>query len=230
MPRGEPRTIDVIGDARFVEEVKEYVVDLVVQVRAPKRETVLKDLSELQRNCVQYLVTSGMRREEIVYGGSEVWRPWYWIDTGAKEAEHTITIRTPDIERLTGALSGLESIFENQRYSFTVRMRCPVFAATADAVLIAHREALRAARTRAGVLAEEIGAQLLDVMQIEEVAPNPANGLSTRPARRERDRAGDAEGAPQRQRSSGTGEDGRVRTEPPTRTVRVAYRVRFALK
>lgn len=230
MERSENSYIEVIGEGSYFEEVSEYVVDLGLEVRAAKDDTAIAEISDLRDTCIQKLVASGIGKDEIIDSGGEVWRPWFRRRKVAKEAHHKITIKTPDVERLSKALSELEAIFANKRHNFTIDMRQPVYDNDLTAAIEAQKHALTEARAKANALATEANVRLGSVIRIEELAKTKRSSG----AFGDDDWSGDsgrfalAAGATTDLAEGAVAEEP-VPTESPKRTIWVRYRVRFAI-
>lgn len=231
MERNDDFYIQVMGEGSYTEEISEYMADIVLEVRAAKDQTAVAEMSDLKDDCVKKLVDSGIRNDEIIDGGGEVWRPWFRRKKVGKEARHKLTIKTPDMERLSRALSELEPIFENQRHHFTIGMRQPVFSDDLSAAIGAQKQALEEARTKAHALAEEAQVKLGGIVRIEELERTKRDSGSFG----DHDWYGDSSrfgvaGAPSEVLGELGEEEESVPLESPKRTIWVRVRVRFAIQ
>jgi uncharacterized protein YggE len=230
MKKSENHYIEVMGEGSYTEEVSEYIADIILEVRAAKDQTALTEISDLKDHCVKQLVASGIRNDEIIDSGREVWRPWFRRKKVGKEARHKLTLRTSDIERLSKALSEIEPLFSGQRHHFTIEMRQPVFSDNLSAVIEAQKQALEEARTKAKALAREAQLQLGGIIRIEELAKTKRSSG----AYGDYDWEGDSDrfaaaAAPAIMLGDLAEESEPAALESPARTIWVKYRVRFAI-
>lgn len=164
------RYIEVIGESTLIETIQEYVADINLSVRASQPKTALDEVIALRDRCIETLIDSGLVRLELKEGGAEVWRSWFSRKQAGQEAFQKIMITCSEIGRLLKALSALEPLFENSRYSFALNMRRPTFSASNDLKQQARSAAIQDAYTHANLLATAAQLKLLEVAQIEEVS------------------------------------------------------------
>jgi len=162
--------IEVVGSATLLEEPVEYRADLNIVVRAAQAENAMKEVGELRSQCIRVLKDAGLTEKDLREGGAEMWRPWFWRKKPGREAMQKILVSCSDVQPLYQALSHLEPLFENQRYSLSVSMRKPHFSASDDARIQARRGAVADAREKATALASEGGLMIKGISQIEELA------------------------------------------------------------
>jgi uncharacterized protein YggE len=161
--------IEVVGSASLLERTSEYRADVTLVVRAAQIEMALREVVDLRSQCIRKLKEAGLAGDELREGGTEVWRPWFWKKKPGQEAAQKILVSCDDAQRLYYALSALEPIFENQRYSLSVSMRRPRFVATDEARRKAQSAAIADAKLKAQIIASEAGVQLVTVAQVEEL-------------------------------------------------------------
>lgn len=126
------RFIEVISEGEYNEEIEQYVADLRLEVNASTEETALTEIEVLKDKTIGMLLESGLAPEELFDGGMEVWRPWYGKKKTGKQVWYKLTVKHKDAERFSGAISRLEPLFANQRYSFTLDMKQPLFKPEPD--------------------------------------------------------------------------------------------------
>lgn len=229
MEPAEGKYIDVVGEGMFEEQVKNYIADLTIEVKASKSETAIKEADKLKAKCIQKLIKSGLEPDQIIDAGKEVWRPWWGSRKVAKEAYQKITVKTNDVDLLSKALSATESLFDNQRYVFTINMRQPEFEPAEGVKEEALKEAIKDARYKAVALASESGLTLTNVLQIQELK----QAKRSSGAMGDWDWAGDSDrfavaAAPMALADAGGA--GAPDIESPKRAIWVKYRVRFGVE
>jgi uncharacterized protein YggE len=161
--------IEVIGQGTLTEKVVEYRVDLSVTVRAAQGDAALKEATELRDRCIRTLKESGIKGSELMEGGGQVWRPWFWKKKPGQEVSHKILIACPDRDRLFKALGALEPLFDNHRSSLLVAMRQPKFEATSGERSTAMSGAITNANSSAEIIAHEAGLSVTGVIEVEEL-------------------------------------------------------------
>ena len=87
--------IEVVGESKYLGIVENYVADIHIIVRAAKSETAIDEAINLRKRSIETLISNGL-----------------------EEFYQKIIICCGDINRLISALSALEPLFENQRYTF----------------------------------------------------------------------------------------------------------------
>ena len=164
--------IEVVGESKFIQTVKEYVADINIIVRATKSEIAVNEAMNLRNSCIEILLSNGLQKHEIKEGGIEIWRDWFARrkQKPGKEASQKIIATCEDIARLIPALSAIEPLFENQRYTFTVYMCQPVFSASEEVQEKARSEAIKNAISHAQIIAKTANVEIKDVFQIEEIS------------------------------------------------------------
>ncbi|MEO1431573.1 MAG: SIMPL domain-containing protein [Cyanobacteria bacterium J06633_8] len=169
--------IEVVGESKYLETVQEYVADINMMVRATKSETAVNEAINLRNSCIETLLSNGLQKSEIKEGGIEIWRDWFARrkQKVGQEASQKIIVCCADISRLIQALSKLELLFDNQRYTFTINMRQPVFSASSEIRKKARSEAIQNATSHAQFLAEATKVGIINVLQIEELSDIKGN-------------------------------------------------------
>src|SRR5437588_4644656 len=123
------RYVDVIGEGQFTEVPSHFVAEVVLEVRAAKDETALREVHDLWQGAVTTLREAGITDAEMVEGGTDFFRPWYRKKNVAQSAVRKIILKVNDFARLNRALGKLEPLQSRDRERKTVRvdMRQPVF-------------------------------------------------------------------------------------------------------
>lgn len=161
--------IQVAGQGDLIETVVEQRATLTLTVKASKTEVALAEATSLRNDAIRTLRESGLTHDEISEGGRDVWQPWYMKRSVGQEVAHRVLIACRDVRRLYRALDALEPLFTNARYTMSVEMQQPRFEAPEGAEAEARTAAIRQARGKALVLAEEAGVTLGAVAQVEEL-------------------------------------------------------------
>jgi len=211
--------IEVTGESTLRETMAEAGAEIALAVRASRPEVALREAEQLRADCVRQLREAGLRDDELQDGGFQVWQPWYQRKKVGEEASMKILVRCDELSRLQQALSRLEPLFENQRYTIDVRMRRPRFAASDDQRDQAQRDAIASARAQAALLADAAGVRLARVVQVEQL-----QGLTSGSGA-----YGDPDWGHVAVRAGAGGGAAEAPLDPATREARVRYRVRFAI-
>lgn len=181
------------------------------------------EMDALKDKTNRQLLETGITQEALFDGGMEVWRPWYGKKKTGKQVWYRLTVKHQNIDLINSAVSSLEPLLANQRYSFTLDMKQPVFKPEADGVEKALKQAYANASQKARILALSAGVTLGGVLQIEELSK----------AKRNSGAYGDEDYWGDEGRYGGTGgiafsgaaEKPAIRS--PKRTVWLRYRIRF---
>jgi uncharacterized protein YggE len=225
------RYIEVIGEGQFIERASRFIAEVTLEVRATKDETAFGEATELAREAVAILRDAGLSEEEIIEGGSDVQRPWYWKKKVGQTASRKLIFKVADYSRLNRALERLEPLQSRnkERKTISVNMRQPEFEAGSPAKAEALRGAFRDAQQKASALAAQIGCDLGPVSSVEESGwAKRSSGFSG-----DEDWWGDSSRFPMG--AGGVMLAGAAAAEPelelpkPTRTIFVKCRVRFGL-
>lgn len=167
--------IQVAGLGDLVETVVEQRATLTITVKASKTEVALAEASSLRNDAIRTLKEAGLTSDEISEGGRDAWQPWYLKRSVGQEVAHRVLIACRETRRLYQALDALEPLFTNARYTMSVDMQQPCFEAPEGAETAARTVAIRQARGKALVLAEEAGVTLGAVAQVEELGSQAQN-------------------------------------------------------
>lgn len=214
------RFIEVVGTGNLVERVVEYRADVTLLVRAPQAETAIREALELRSSCIRTLKAAGLSDSDLKEGGAEVRQPWFWKKKPGQEATQKLLIACTDLPRLMNALSALEPLFENQRFTLSVSMGRPRFEAQESARRQAERAALADASTKAGNLAGCSGLRLTGVTEVEELDVKSSRSGAY----------GDQEWGVFAAAGGGASDGSPEPLDAATRDTRIRYRVRFAVE
>ena len=164
------RYIEVVGEGEFIETAARFLADVTLEVRASKDETALRELAELWDEALAALRNSGIRDEEIVEGGTDVRRPWYWKKKVGQNVTRKILLKVPDFSRLNDALESLEPLQSRhmERKTISVEMRQPEFENSNDSRSSALAQAFEDAKSKAVRLATAMNCTLGDPIHVEE--------------------------------------------------------------
>jgi uncharacterized protein YggE len=227
------RYIEVIGEGEFLETAARFVAQVTLEVRAAKDETALQEVADLWVEALVRLRESGINDDEIVEGGTDYHRPWYWKKKVGQTATRKIILKVTDFGRLSRALADLEPLQSRhkERKTIAIDMRPPEFATSSDAKSLALAAAFDDAKIKASRLAASMDCHLGQPIHIEEGGWSKRNsGFSG-----DYDWGGDDDRfghSPVMMMGGGsTFEDSEPMPElqRPTRTIFVKCRVRFAI-
>jgi uncharacterized protein YggE len=227
------RYIEVFGEGRYRETAATFIAAVILEVRAAKDETAFREVSELVSEGLAILRDAGIRDEEIVEGGTDLRRPWYWKKQVGQNASRKIILKVADFARLNRALELLEPLQSRhkERRTISIDMRQPEFAESVEAKSQALADAYEDAKAKASQLATTMGYRLGQPLYVEEGGTAKRNsGFSG-----DEDWGGDSSRfGPARvdliMAAAGAAAEPQVDPQPPTRTIYVKCRVRFAIE
>ncbi len=226
------RYIEVNGEGEFVETASRFIAEVSLEVRAAKDETAVREVGDLWIEALNALRDAGITDDEIVEGGTDFCRPWYWKKQVGQQVSRKILLKVTDFGRLNRALEQLEPLQSRhkERKSISVDMRQPEFQNSSDAKSAALAQAFEDAKLKAMRLATAMNSKLGEAIHIEEGGCAKRNsGFSG-----DEDWGGDysrfAMGGGIAMAACASVEPEPVRElQRPTRTIFVKCRVRFAV-
>jgi uncharacterized protein YggE len=226
------RYIEVIGEGCFEETAARFIADVVLEVRAAKEETALREVGELREEALSVLRSAGIVDEEIVEGGLDVHRPWHWKNRAGQTATRKLLLRVEDFGSLSHALKLLEPLqsHDKDRKTVSVQMRQPEFADVRDGKSTALIEAFTEARAKATRLAAAMNGRLGQVLSVEEGKQAKRNSGFTGDEDWNGDDSRFAMGGGVLLAAAGAASEPEPTLQRPTRTIYVNCRVRFALE
>lgn len=228
------RYLEVIGEGKYIEMASRFVAEVTIDVRAAKDETVVRELAELWGEAIAILREAQITEEEMVEGGTELHRPWYWKKNVGQNAARKIILKVNELARLNQALEKLEPLQSRnkERKTISVEMRQPEFEDSIDAKSAALVQAFKDAHAKATQLAAAMQCQLGKPINFEEGAwAKRGSGFAG-----DEDWAGDSGrfamggGFAVLAASGGAAAEDEPELQRPTRSIFVKCRVRFSLK
>ena len=164
------RYIEVIGEGEFLESAVRFVADVVLEVRASKDETAVRELAEFWAAAFESLREGGIRDDEMIEGGTDVYRPWYWKKKVGQNVTRKIRLTVGDFSRLNSALDRLEPLQSRHmdRKTISVDMRQPEFEDSNDSRSLVLARAYEDARAKAVRLATAMNCLLGEPIHVEE--------------------------------------------------------------
>lgn len=164
------RYIEVVGEGEFVETAARFVAEVVLEVRAAKDETAVRELAELWSAALTALREAGIRDDEMIEGGTDVHRPWYWKKKVGQNVTRKIRLKVGDFSRLNAGLDRLEPLQARHmdRKTISIDMRQPEFEDLNDAQSRVLARAYENAKTKATRLAGAMGCTLGEPIHVEE--------------------------------------------------------------
>ena len=226
------RYIEVTGEGCFTETANCYVAEVSVEVRAAKKETVLEEVREFWTAAIASLRENGIADTEFAEGGIDYLRPWYWRKRSGQTGTRKIILKVADFDRLNSALEALESLRLGERRTLSVDLKQPEFDSSSDAKSNALCAAFGDAKFKAETLAKQMGANLGNVLLLEEGrAARRRSGFSGDDDwYGDGDRFGGYGGAVVLAAGGGAaGDDDDFSPADPTRDIWVKCRVRFSV-
>ncbi len=225
------RYIEVIGEGTFTETAVRFIAEITLEVRAAKGETSLREVAELCSEALSVLRAAEINDDEIVEGGTDFRRPWYWKkkETG-QNAARKIILKVTEFGKLNRALEQLEPLQSQnkERKTISIDMRQPEFKDDVAIKSNALAEAFDDAKSKASRLSVAMGYALGQPIRFEE------GGWATRNSGFSGDE--DWGGDYSRFAMGGgiiMGTAAAAEPEPdllrPTRTIYIKCRVRFAI-
>ncbi len=161
--------IEVIGESKYLEIVQKYVADINIIVWTNRTKIPLNEITILRNLCIESLLSNGLEESELTEGGLNIRERALNRRRIRQEARQKIIISCSNISRLSQAVSTLEKLFKKPRYSFTLDMRQPVFAASWEIKEKAQKEAIQNAYSHAKLLLESANSNIDNVIQIKEM-------------------------------------------------------------
>lgn len=227
------RYIDVIGEGSFIETASRFIAEVTLEVRAAKDETAVRDVAELCSEALTVLREAGITDEELVEGGADIRRPWYWKKQVGQSAARKLILKVKDFGRLTRALELLEPLQSRnrERKMISVDMRQPEFTDSTDAKATALADAFSDAKVKASRLVSTMNCRLGAPLQVEEGTHAKRNsGFSG-----DEDWGGDYSrfamgGGVVLAAAGGAASDPEPELQRPTRTIFVKCRVKFEIE
>ncbi len=104
------RYIEVTGEGCYTERAICYVAEVSIEVRAAKKETVLDEVRDCWTAAMSRLRENGIADSEIVEGGIDYLRPWYWRKKPGQTGTRKIILKVSEFDRLSHALESLEPL------------------------------------------------------------------------------------------------------------------------
>lgn len=227
------RYIEVIGEGQFDESAMRFIAHVTFEVRAGKDETAFREVAELYADGLSLLRESGIADDEIIEGGLDFQRPWYWKKQVGQSCARKVILKVADFSRLSLALERLEPLQarNKERKSISVDMRQPEFDDASTGRSSALASAFEDAKTKASSLAAVMNCKLGNPIYVEEGGSAKRNsGFSG-----DEDWWGDDSRFPYGGGIVMAAAGGAAAAEPapepqrPTRTIFVKCRVRFSI-
>jgi uncharacterized protein YggE len=227
------RYIEVTGEGQMLESASRFIAEITLEVRAVKDETALRETSELLSEAIAILREAGIDDQEIVEGGTDFYRPWYWKKQVGQTAARKIMLKVTDFNRLNAALAKLEPLQSRhkERKTISIDMRQPEFADSGEAKAAALTQAFQDAQTKATQLANAMHCRLGKPIYVEEGSWAKRNsGFSG-----DSDWGGDDArfawgGGMLMAAGAGALAEAEPELQRPTRTIFIKCRVRFGLE
>lgn len=225
------RYIEVIGEGQFIETATKFIAEVMLEVRASKDETAMRELAEFWAEALAILREAGISDDEIIEGGADFHRPWYWKKKVGQSALRKIILKVSDADRLHRALEQLEPLQSRnkERKTIGIEMRQPVFEDSDEAKSAVLARAFQDAKAKASRLAAAMDCTLGQPLEAEEGGWSKRNsGFSG-----DEDWWGDKSRFPMAGGVMLAGAAAPSEPAPslqrPTRTIFVKCRVRFAI-
>lgn len=175
--------IEVIGSSLIVRVVERQQATIRLRVSTKKTEEGNRLALQLRERTINALESVGIGIDDITDGGSSIGRS-HW--SSKKRFDHTLSIRSTDIEVLTRAMAAVGKVFEDAKTGMFSGIECgftfeedePVYARTEDANEAALREAVINATGKAAILASQSGLVLGPVVSIREIERIPRRRIT----------------------------------------------------
>ena len=227
------RYIEVIGEGQFIETASRFIAEMTLEVRAAKDETALKEVAELCDEALAIIRGAGITEDEIVEGGTDFRRPWYWKRKVGQNAARKVILKVSDFGKLNRALEELESLQSRnkERKTISIEMRQPEFEDSTEGKAAALSHAYADAATKASRLAAKMGCDLGQPIQFEEGGWSKRNsGFSgDEDWWGDNSRFGAGSGVVMVAGASAATDGPEPELQRPTRTIFVKCRIRFAI-
>lgn len=217
--------IEITGESEYEQKIKTFIVRFEITVRAAKDSSALREAGELREKVLTLMIENGLEPKDIVEGGIEKWRPWSKRNKPGSYVHVRLILRAPEVDILAKAIAATTDEFANDRYSFRSIMQRPDFEDIEAAKLEAVRSAVADARTKAGVVAEEMGLKLGGLIRSSELdAQALRSGAYGDDSWWDIGGFGVTVGA-----AGGFDEEQPIEIEKPQRVIKIGYLCRFAI-
>lgn len=220
--------IDVVGSSEYAEYPDKIILDIDISVRAAKKDTAEKDITEVVNKTIDHLYECGLSKDEVFFGGRESYTPWWRRDKAGVETRNRITIQSSNKALVYQALETAERYKADKRIGFDIEERQPIYIAKDEDIQLAMQQAISDALSKATCLAEAAGSRVGQVLQIEEIK----KGVRASGSYGDYD-YGDygsfAVGMAAGGSAEGYDDEPAARLERSSRTIFVKYRVKYAL-
>lgn len=165
------RFIEVVGVGRYTESVVQYRAYLTVEVNDARVDAATREATALRVECIRRIRESGITDQELREGGAEVARHWSSKEEAEKthDARQRLLISCDDPQRLMRAISSVDSLFTDTRYTLAISMGNHLFRAAPAAKRGAERAAFADAEVKARNLASVAGLTVLAPLELAEL-------------------------------------------------------------
>lgn len=160
--------IEVTGEAEYDELPSKIIIDVDITVQAAKKESAEKELKEILNTTLDTLFNNGLTKEEVSFGGKELYTPWWNRKKSGVESRSRITITTENRASAYEALEAIEKFSSHKRITVTIGERQPIFKADETHLSSALNEAMQNALNKAKVLARSLGVTVGKALIIQE--------------------------------------------------------------
>lgn len=228
--------VEVLGEGKYLETAARFVAEVSLEVRASKEETALREVTEFCAQALVVLREAGLTDDEIIEGGMNFSRPWYWRKQIGQEATRKMILKVSDFSRLNKALEQLEPLQSRhmERKTISVSLGQPEFDDSSEIKAAALTQAFEDAKAKANRLVTVMGYRLGRPLQLEEGDWNVrGSGFAGDADWGDFSRFGWGGLVVAAGGGAGAGGESQVEQEPqmasPSRTIFVKCRARFAI-
>jgi hypothetical protein len=160
--------IEVYGESQYQEYPVKVVMDIDISVRATTEEKATEDIREVVNKTLDSLFQSGIERDEVSYGGREVFTPWWKRNKAGLLTRNKISIVSGNRMTVYKALEEIDQFKNDKRIMVEISERQPIFEPLPEDVDSAISEACQDAKAKAEKLAKATGVSVGNPLEIEE--------------------------------------------------------------
>jgi hypothetical protein len=160
--------IEVYGESQYQEHPVKVVMDIDISVRATTEERASEDIRVVVNKTLDSLFQSGIKRDEVSYGGREVFTPWWKRNKAGLLTRNKISIISRNRITVYKALEEIDQFKNDKRIMVEISERQPIFEPLPEDVDSAISEACQDAKAKADKLAKATGVSVGSPLEIEE--------------------------------------------------------------
>lgn len=162
--------IEVIGEAQYSEEPDTWIIDVTINIQTASEDALITESREYKNKLVNILLSNSITEDELFYGGTDLYAPWWKKNRVGLNASHKVTVRTKDRYKAYKALEKIEELNKiSKRIVVQIDERKPLFKANDEEILNARKVACKNALDKAKDLADAFNMDVGTPIEIQEI-------------------------------------------------------------